>query len=127
MIAGADEYEPQHEDAASTEPESFGEQAIKEGKAATVIDDILASPEPYYYRAGSGQVMPAVEQAILNMRAGDVWEMVVPPKLGFGEKGRPSSPGKPRISGDAILDFTLELVAVPGKDEEILDANGIID
>ena len=36
-------------------------------------------------------------------------------------------PGKPRISGDAILDFRLELVAVPGKDEEILEENGVID
>ena len=37
------------------------------------------------------------------------------------------SPGKPRISGTAILDFTLELVAVPGKDDEILEMNGLID
>ena len=37
------------------------------------------------------------------------------------------SPGKPRIAGTAILDFTLELVAVPGKDDEILEMNGLID
>ncbi len=37
------------------------------------------------------------------------------------------SPGKPRISGDAVLDFILELVAVPGKDEEILETNGLTD
>ena len=92
-----------------------------------VIDDILANPEPYYYRVGSGQVLPAVEEAVVMMRAGDVWELEVPPALGFGTKGRQSSPGKPRISGDAVLDFTLELVAVPGKDEEIIDQNGLID
>ena len=48
-------------------------------------------------------------------------------KYGFGEKGRPSSPGKPRISGDAILQFTLALEGVPGKDEEIIEQNGLID
>ena len=37
------------------------------------------------------------------------------------------SPGKPRIPGDAILDCTLELVSVPGKDEEIIEMNGVID
>ena len=53
--------------------------------------------------------------------------LIVPPELGFGTKGRPSSPGKPRISGDAILKFTLALDAVPGRDEEILEANGLVD
>jgi hypothetical protein len=55
-----------------------------------VIDDILNNPEPYYYRAGSGQVVPAVEQAVLMMRSGDKWALEVPPTLGFGTKGRSS-------------------------------------
>jgi len=96
-------------------------------KTGAVIDDILNSAEPYYYRVGSGQVVPAVEEAVLMMRAGDVWELTVPPALGFGTKGRSSSPGKPRISGDAVLKFTLALDAVPGKDEEIVEMNGVID
>ena len=70
---------------------------------------------------------PAIEEAVLQMTAGDVWELTVPPNLGFGTKGRSSSPGKPRISGDAILKFTLALDAVPGKDEEIIDMNGVLD
>ena len=96
-------------------------------KSGTVIDDILNTPEPYYYRVGSGQVVPAVEQAVVMMRSGDQWELTVPPELGFGTKGRSSSPGKPRISGDAILKFTLVLDGVPGKDEEILEVNGLSD
>jgi peptidylprolyl isomerase len=55
------------------------------------------------------------------MRSGDVFRLTIPPELGFGEKGRSSSPGKPRIPGNAVLDFTLELVAVPGKDEELIE------
>lgn len=86
-----------------------------------VIDDILTSAEPYYYRVGSGQVLPAIEKAVVMMKSGDVYQLTVPPEFGFGTKGRSSSPGKPRIPGTAILDLTLELVAVPGKDEELID------
>ena len=96
-------------------------------KTGAVIDDIMNTAEPYYYRVGSGQVVPAVEEAIVLMKPGDVYDLTVPPVLGFGTKGRNSSPGKPRISGDAVLKFTLALEAVPGKDEEIIDVNGITD
>ena len=61
------------------------------------------------------------------MQSGDLWTLSVPPALGFGAKGRSASPGKPRVSGDAILDFQLELVAVPGKDEELIDELGVRD
>jgi len=96
-------------------------------KSGAVIDNILDNPEPYYFRLGGGQVLPGVEQTLPKMKAGDVWTLTIPPELGFGPKGRSSSPGKPRIPGDAILDFTLELVAVPGKDLEIIEENGLID
>jgi hypothetical protein len=36
------------------------------------------------------------------MHTGDVWELAVPGKLGFGEKGRSASPGKPRIPANAV-------------------------
>ena len=94
-------------------------------KTGQVIDDIMANPEGYYFRVGTGVVLPAVEKAVVQMKTGDIWQLTVPPALGFGEKGRSASPGKPRISGDAILDFTLELVAVPGKDDEIIEVNDV--
>jgi len=85
----------------------------------------MSNPEGYYFRVGTGVVLPAVEQAVVKMKTGDVWQLTVPPALGFGEKGRSASPGKPRIPGDAVLDFTLELVAVPGKDDEIIEMNDL--
>ena len=66
-------------------------------------------------------LLPGVEQAVVNMRSGDVWELSIPPNLAFGEKGRPSSPGKPRIPGGATINFTIELVSVPGKDDELIE------
>ena len=77
--------------------------------------------------ARSEKVLPGVEEAVKMMRSGDVWELAVPGNLGFGEKGRSASPGKPRIPSDSELDFVLELVAVPGKDEEILELNDLQD
>jgi hypothetical protein len=55
---------------------------------AQVIDDIMANPEGYYFRVGSGQVLPAVEKAVVKMRTGDVWQLSIPPELGFGKEGR---------------------------------------
>ena len=86
-----------------------------------VFDDIMASAEPYYFRVGNEKVLPGVEEAVKMMHTGDVWELAVPGKLGFGEKGRSASPGKPRIPNNADLIFVVELSAVPGKDEEIID------
>lgn len=92
-------------------------------KTGAVFDDIMSSPEGYYFRLGTGQVLPAVEQALPLMKSGDIWQLTVPAKLGFGEKGRQASPGRPRIESNAVLDFTLELVAVPGKDDELIETN----
>jgi len=92
-----------------------------------VFDDILASPNPYYTRIGSGNVLPGVEEALVLMHSGDIWDLKIPGRLAFGEKGRSASAGKPRIPSNAVIDFRLELVAVPGRDEEILEINGVVE
>ena len=53
-------------------------------------------------RVRSEKVLPGVEEAVKMMRTGDVWELAVPGKLGFGEKGRSASPGKPSIPNNAV-------------------------
>ena len=102
---------------------------FKGAVAATgaVFDDILESAEPYYTRVGSGNVLAAVDEAVKMMKTGDVWELTVPPELGFGKNGRSASPGKPRIPANAVISMTLELTTVPGKDDELIEANGILD
>lgn len=73
---------------------------------------------------GSGKVLPGVEEAVKLMHTGDLWELNIPGNLAFGEKGRSASPGKPRIPSNAEIAFTLELVAVPGKDDELIEVAG---
>jgi len=95
--------------------------------SGAVFDDILESAEPYYTRVGSGNILPAVDEAVRMMKTGDFWELTVPPELGFGKSGRSASPGKPRIPANAVLTMQLELTTVPGKDDELIEANGILD
>jgi peptidylprolyl isomerase len=46
--------------------------------------------------------------------------------LAFGKKGRPSSAGKPRIQADAVIVFDVEMVGLPGKEQELIDIIGDI-
>ena len=44
--------------------------------------------------------------------------------LAFGKKGRPASAGKPRIPSDATIVFEVEVVGLPGKEEELIELIG---
>jgi len=54
------------------------------------------------------------------------WTTTIVPqgKLAFGDKGRPSSAGKPRIPGNAVIVFDVEMVGLPGKEPELIDLIG---
>ena len=45
-------------------------------------------------------------------------------ELAFGSKGRPASAGKPRIPGNAIITFDVEMVGLPGKEPELIELIG---
>jgi peptidylprolyl isomerase len=44
--------------------------------------------------------------------------------LAFGPKGRPAAPGKPRIPGDVPVEFDVEMVGLPGKEQELIELIG---
>mmetsp|Transcript_4397 Transcript_4397/g.9796 ORF Transcript_4397/g.9796 Transcript_4397/m.9796 type:complete len:203 (+) Transcript_4397:111-719(+) len=88
------------------------------------IDDIFDTPEPYYTRVGSGGLIKGVEAALPGMRVGDRWELTIPGDLAFGSKGRPASAGKPRIPGGATIVFDVEMVGLPGKEQELIELIG---
>eukprot|EP00903_Cladosiphon_okamuranus_P012121 g11373.t1 len=89
------------------------------------FDNIFATAEPYYMRAGVGTLVKGVEEALLLMSVGDKWQLTCPADLAFGNKGRPPSPGRPRIPPGAEVEYTLELVALPGKEEDIVEQKDI--
>ncbi|CAM9239533.1 unnamed protein product [Pylaiella littoralis] len=85
------------------------------------FDNIFNTAEPYYMRAGVGTLVKGVEEALLLMKVGDKWQLTCPADLAFGNKGRPPTPGRPRIPPGAEVEYTLELVALPGKEEDIVE------
>lgn len=85
------------------------------------FDNIFSTAEPYYMRAGVGTLVKGVEEALLLMSVGDKWQLTCPANLAFGNKGRPPSPGRPRIPPGAEVNYVVELVALPGKEEDIVE------
>mmetsp|Transcript_28550 Transcript_28550/g.46351 ORF Transcript_28550/g.46351 Transcript_28550/m.46351 type:complete len:192 (+) Transcript_28550:113-688(+) len=88
------------------------------------IDDVFETPEPYYTRVGSGGLIKGVEEILPQMRVGDRWVLTIPGNLAFGPKGRPASAGKPRIPSNAEIIFDVEMVGLPGKEEELIELIG---
>mmetsp|Transcript_22608 Transcript_22608/g.47645 ORF Transcript_22608/g.47645 Transcript_22608/m.47645 type:complete len:191 (-) Transcript_22608:278-850(-) len=88
------------------------------------IDDVFGTPEPYYTRIGSGGLIKGVEEVLPKMRVGDRWVLTIPGNLAFGPKGRPASAGKPRIPGNAEIIFDVEMVGLPGKEQELIELIG---
>lgn len=108
---------------------TIGELAAVRFKASVVqtgvvLDDCYDTPEAYYTRVGAGGLIKGVEEVIPKMRLGDRFLITVPTKLAFGPKGRPASPGKPRIPGDAIIAFDITMESLPGKEKELIELIG---
>jgi len=86
-----------------------------------VFDDLYKTKEPLYFRVGGNTLLKGIEEAVKVMKVGDRWKLIIPGELAFGAKGRSASPGKPRIPPMAAVEYDLKLVALPGRDTEILD------
>ena len=77
-----------------------------EGKLPTgeVFDSSYEAGAPAVFTVG--QLVPGWNQALQLMKPGDMWELTVPPDLGYGEGGAgPIPPG-------AVLVFRMELLDV---------------
>mmetsp|Transcript_70874 Transcript_70874/g.198706 ORF Transcript_70874/g.198706 Transcript_70874/m.198706 type:complete len:82 (-) Transcript_70874:359-604(-) len=70
---------------------------------------------------GEGALIKGIYEVLPDMKVGEQRQLLVPGPMAFGEKGRPPSPGKPRIPPNADIDYILELSALPGKEQELLD------
>ncbi|XP_068266748.1 peptidyl-prolyl cis-trans isomerase FKBP11 [Nyctibius grandis] len=71
-----------------------------------VIDTSLGR-DPLQVELGKRQVIPGLEQSLLDMCVGEKRRAVIPPQLAYGKRGSP-----PAIPGDAVLRFEVELVGL---------------
>jgi FKBP-type peptidyl-prolyl cis-trans isomerase len=85
-----------------------------------VFDDTFKTEEPYFYRAGVGLIAKGVDDAVVHMKVGDKLHLEFGGDLGFGLKGRPQSPGVPRIPPNAPLSFDVLLEDLPGTGEDFI-------
>jgi len=93
-------------------------------KSGNKIDDIMDKEEGYFYRIGSNKLIPGIDLTLKEMKPGDIWDLEIPSKLAFGEKGQPARVGIPRIPANADVAYTLEFYQYPGKEEvAVLDGN----
>lgn len=77
----------------------------------TKFDSSREQPNGYRFTVGIGQVIGAWDEGIRGMRVGGKRQLIVPPKLGYGDIGMP--PDIPRM---ASLVFEVELMAIgPAK------------
>jgi hypothetical protein len=85
----------------------------------TVFDDTFRTEQPYFYRAGVGLILKGIDESVTHMAVGDKWKLEFGGEYSF-EKGRPSSPGKPRIPAGAEVEYEVELVEIPGTLEDFI-------
>jgi FKBP-type peptidyl-prolyl cis-trans isomerase len=64
--------------------------------------------QPLSFQAGEGQMIPGVDQGILGMKVGGKRQILVPPQMGYGDKGTPDG----KIPPNSPIVFDVELVTI---------------
>ncbi|XP_004638675.1 peptidyl-prolyl cis-trans isomerase FKBP11 isoform X1 [Octodon degus] len=71
------------------------------------IIDTSLSRDPLVIELGQKQVIPGLEQSLLDMCVGEKRRAVIPSHLAYGKRGFP-----PSIPADAVVQYDVELIAL---------------
>jgi len=72
------------------------------------FDSSKDHPGDFSFAVGQGEVIPAWDEALSDMKIGERRKLIVPPALGYGAEGTPGGP----IPPNATLVFEVKLVKV---------------
>ncbi|XP_032939341.1 peptidyl-prolyl cis-trans isomerase FKBP2 isoform X2 [Catharus ustulatus] len=78
----------------------------------TPFDSSLSREQPFVFSLGTGQVIKGWDQGLLGMCEGEKRKLVIPPELGYGDRGAP-----PQAPGGAVLIFEVELLKIERRPE----------
>lgn len=78
----------------------------------TKFDSSRDRGSPFQFTLGAGGVIPGWEQGIVGMKVGGTRILIIPPSLGYGERGVKNQAGEYVIPPNATLIFEVELLEV---------------
>ncbi|XP_049282196.1 peptidyl-prolyl cis-trans isomerase FKBP2 [Anopheles funestus] len=78
----------------------------------TEFDSSIPRGNPLTFTLGMGQVIKGWDQGLLGMCEGEKRKLVIPPELGYGERGAGE-----KIPPNSVLIFEVELVKIERKTE----------
>jgi FKBP-type peptidyl-prolyl cis-trans isomerase len=73
----------------------------------TKFDSSRDRGEPIRFTLGRSEVIKGWDEGVAGMKVGEKRKLIIPPALGYGEKGSP-----PKIPANAELHFDVELVGM---------------
>ena len=82
-----------------------------------IFDSSVEKKMPYDIRVGAGQVIPGLDEGLKTMKVGGLRRMYIPGDLAF-PKGLASAAGRPRVPPKSAVVFDVQLLRVPGLDDE---------
>jgi hypothetical protein len=98
----------------------FGGKEIDSSKGSVLPPRL---PSPFKFQVGVGQVIAGWDRTVRSMHVGETRRVVIPPSLGYGEKGFGPIPGGAKLFFEMTLLEVKPMPTLSAKQQEWLDTH----